>query len=307
MQDGTILVTGAAGLIGNAVRVMLEADGRAVTPIDLSASTEEGRPITVASVSDMHRLHAVAAAAPLNGIIHCAAHSGPMVARDNPFDIVNVNVLGTANILEVARIHRVRRVVFCSTVSAYGNTGTSEGLIGEDSPLRPSSVYGGSKAAAEHIVNTYASQHGVDGVSIRIGWVYGPRRRTSCALREMINNSLLKRSTHLPYGRDFYKQYIFIDDAARALIRALDAPALTRRSYNATGGTYHTLGELAEIVTQILPDARITVDPRPDPDDDVQGRFDIRAAAADLDWRPEVPLEDGLRRYAAWLRQRLPA
>lgn len=305
MQDGTVLVTGAAGLIGNAVRVMLEADGRAVTPIDLTASTEEGWPLTVASVSDIHRLHAVAAAAPLNGIIHCAAYSGPMVARDNPFDIVNVNVLGTANILEVARIHRVRRVVFCSTVSAYGNT--SGDVVDEDVPLRPSSVYGGSKAAAEHIINTYASQHGVDGVSIRIGWVYGPRRRTSCALREMINSSLLKRSYHLPYGRDFYKQYMFIDDAASVLIRALDAPALPRRSYNATGGTYHTLGEIAGIVTRILPDARISVDPRPDPDDDLQGRFDIRAAAADLDWRPEVPLEDGIRRYAAWLRQRLPA
>lgn len=305
MQDGTILVTGAAGLIGNAVRVMLESDGRAVTPIDLSAPTEEGRPLTVASVSDIHRLHAVAAAAPLDGIIHCAAYSGPMVARDNPFDIVNVNVLGTANVLEVARIHRVRRVVFCSTVSAYGNT--SGDLVGENAPLRPSSVYGASKAAAEYIVNSYARQHGVDAVSIRIGWVYGPRRRTSCAIREMISNSLLKQSTHLPYGRDFYKQYIFIDDAARVLIRALDAPALSRPSYNATGGTYHTLGEIAEVITQILPGARITVDARPDPDDDVQGCFDISAAAADLDWRPEVSLEDGIRRYADWLRQRLPA
>src|SRR5919108_5688053 len=101
MPDGAILVTGAAGLIGNAVRVLLEADGRAVTPLDLNASTEEGRPLTVASVNDIHRLHAVAAAAPLHGIIHCAAHSGPMVARDNPFDIVQVNVLGAANVLEV--------------------------------------------------------------------------------------------------------------------------------------------------------------------------------------------------------------
>jgi nucleoside-diphosphate-sugar epimerase len=305
MPDGTILVTGAAGLIGNAVRVMLEADGRAVTPIDLNASTEEGRPLTVASVNDIHRLHAVAAATPLNGIIHCAAHSGPMVARDNPFDIVSVNVLGTANVLEVARIHRVRRVVFCSTVSAYGNT--SGDLVDEDAPLQPSSVYGGSKAAAEQIINTYAIQYGVDGVSIRIGWVYGPRRRTSCAIREMIGRSLLKQPSHLPYGRDFYKQYMFVDDAARVLIRALDAPALPRRSYNATGGTYCTLGEIAEIVMQVLPEARIIVDPRPDPDDDVQGRFDIRAAAADLDWRPEVPLEEGIRRYAAWLRQCLPA
>jgi nucleoside-diphosphate-sugar epimerase len=213
--------------------------------------------------------------------------------------------LGTANVLEVARIHRVRRVVFCSTVSAYGNT--SGDLVDEDAPLRPNSVYGGSKAAAEQIINTYAIQYGVDGVSIRIGWVYGPRRRTSCAIREMIRSSLLGQPCHLSYGRDFYKQYMFVDDAARVLIRALDAPALPRRRYNATGGTYHTLGEIAAIVTRALPEARITVDPRPDPDDDVQGRFDIGAAAADLDWRPEVALEDGIRRYAAWLRQRARA
>jgi len=303
MRDGTILVTGAAGLVGNAVRVMLEAAGRRVLAIDHMAATEEGRPLTVADVSDTHRLHALAGATPLGGIIHCAAYSGPMVARDNPYDIVRVNVLGTASLLELARIRRIPRLVFCSTVSAYGHT--PKGPVIEDSLLRPTSVYGGSKAASEHLLDTYAQQHGVDGVSIRIGWVYGPRRRTYCALRDMIDDAIRGRPTRLPCGRGDYRQYIHVDDSAAALIKALDAPALPRRSYTVTGGTWLTLGEVAAIVRRVLPNADIEIGPDPDPDDDRQAAFDITAAARDLGWQPQVPLEDGIISYADWLRERM--
>jgi len=305
MRDGTVLVTGAAGLVGNAVRVMLETQGRAVLAVDHMAATEEGRTLTIADVTDTHRLHALAGTTPLGGIIHCAAYSGPMVARDNPFDIVRVNVLGTANLLELARIHKIPRLVFCSTVSAYGHTG--KGPLFEDTLLRPTSVYGGSKAASEHLLNTYAEQHGVDGVALRIGWVYGPRRRTYCALRDMIDDALRGRPTRLPCGRNDHRQYIHVDDAAAALIHALDTPVLPRRSYTVTGGTWLTLGEVAAIVRRVLPAADIEIGAAADPDDDQQGAFDISAAARDLGWRPQVALEDGIRRYAEWLRERLRA
>lgn len=304
MSEPTILVTGAAGLLGNAVRVLLETGGQRVLPIDRVPQTEEGRPIIACDLSDVHRLHALAVGNRITGIIHCGAHSGPMVARDNPYSMVQVNIVGTANVLEIARIHGAR-FVFCSSTSAYGNT--PEGLVPEDVPLVPTSVYGASKVAGEQLVSTYGRQYGVDGVSLRLSWVYGPRRTTDCIVRTMIEDALAGRPTRKPFGRDFHRQFIHVEDAARALVMALQTPHLPRQSYNVTGGTYLTLGEIGDIVRGVLPQADIELGDGPDPVDDRQHRFDVSAVERDLHFRPEISLEQGVRTYAAWLRSRAAA
>jgi UDP-glucuronate 4-epimerase len=88
-------VTGAAGLIGNAVRTKLEASGWTVVPLDLVDASRDGKPIMVCDLGDIHRMHALARSHKIEGIIHCGAHSGPMVARDNPYSMVQVNVVGS--------------------------------------------------------------------------------------------------------------------------------------------------------------------------------------------------------------------
>jgi nucleoside-diphosphate-sugar epimerase len=303
MKRGAILVTGAAGLVGNAVRVRLEESGTPVLPIDRVPQTEEGREIVVCDLTDPHRLHAVSVGREIAGIVHCGAYSGPMVERDNPNAIVRVNIGGTANVLELARIHRIPRVVFCSSTSAYGRT--PKGPVREDVPLAPTSVYGASKVASEQLVSSYASQHEVDGVSLRLSWVYGPRRTTDCVIRTMIEDAYRGRATRMPWGQDFHRQYIYVDDAASALIAALDAPALPRRIYNVTGGTCVTLGEVGEIVRRVLPAADIQLAGGPDPIDTLQNEFDISAAREDLGYQPRIDLETGIRNYAQWLEQRL--
>ena len=88
---------------------------------------------------------------------------------------------------------------------------------------------------------------------------------------------------------------------------ALRAPALPRRTYNVTGERILTLGDLAGIVRQLLPEADIAIAPGPDPLDDRQAEFDTRAARCDLGFRPEISLEKGIEAYADWLRERLAA
>ena len=305
MAAAAVMVTGAAGLIGNAVRTKLESSGRIVVPIDLIGSTEEGKPIIVCDVGDIHRLHAVARDHSLAGIIHCGAHSGPMVARDNPYSMVQVNIVGTANILELARLLGAR-VVYCSSTSVYGSTPRAE-PVPEDVALFPVSVYGASKVAGEQLVSTYASQFKVDGVSLRLSWVYGPRRKTDCVVRTMIVDALTGRPTRIPYGQGFHRQYIYVDDVAEALVAALDRPNPPRRIYTVTGGSYQTFDELADTMKRIFPNAEIELGPGPDPDDGVQPPFDISAAARDLGFRPRLTFEDGVRKYAEWLKQRMPS
>jgi len=304
MTGKAVLVTGAAGLVGNAVRRRLEAAGRPVVAVDRVAQSADGQPIIPCDVTDIHRLHAVVADHDIDAIVHCGAFSGPMVARDNPYQMVQVNIVGTANMLELARIHRMRRMVFCSSTSAYGNT--PEGPVPEDVALYPTSVYGGSKAASEQLVWTYFRQFGVDAVALRLSWVYGPGRTTDCIIRTMIEDALAGRPTRVPFGADFHRQFIHVEDAVAALILALDAGTLPRRIYTVTGDTYLTLGEIGDVVKKVLPQADIALEPGPDPVDEVHRRFDIAAARRDLGYAPALDLEQGIRSYAGWIASRTP-
>ncbi|TKB18630.1 MAG: NAD(P)-dependent oxidoreductase [Mesorhizobium sp.] len=299
MSAGAVLVTGAAGLVGNAVRVMLDQAGRDVIPVDRIAATEEGRPIVQCDVTEVHRLHAVVQGRQLAGVIHCGAFSGPMVARDNPPAMVAVNIVGTANVLELARIHAASRFVFCSSTSAYGVTELE--LVPEDVPLRPTTLYGASKVSGEQLVAVYRSQFGLDGVSLRLSWVYGPRRTTDCIIREMVTDALAGKPTHLAFGSNFHRQFIHVEDAARALVTALDQPNLPRDTYNVTGGSYLTFPEIADAVRAVLPSADISIAEGDDPVDDRQTRFDIAAVERDLRFSPRIALVDGIRSYADWL------
>jgi UDP-glucuronate 4-epimerase len=294
----TILLTGAAGLIGRALRPKLVERGDTVIATDQL----EGDGIVACGLTEVHRLHELGAKA--TAILHCGAISGPMVARDNPHLIVQSNIVGTANMLELARVKKMRRVVFLSSVSAYGSTPVGVDPVPEGVVLAPSTVYGASKMAGEAMVDGYQRQHGLDGISLRPAWVYGPGRTTACAIRTMIEDAQAGRPTHFPYGRDFHKQYVHVDDVADAVLLALDAPRFGQRAYTISGDSYLTFSEVATVVRKVLPAADISIDAGGDPMDDLQARFDISAAARDLGYRPRIALEDGIRSYAAWLAAR---
>lgn len=300
MSEDHVLVTGAIGLIGHAVRRRLEDRGTKVVAVDRIATTVEGREVLECDVTDAHGLHALARRHRITGIVHCGAFSGPMVSPNHPIQMVRVNIGGAANIGELARLIGGVRVVFAATATAYGVT--PPGPVPENVVMVPDSMYGASKAASEHVMNAYKLQFGVDTVNMRIGWVYGPRRTTSCLIRQMLTDALAGRTTRIPFGRDFPRQYVHIDDVTDAMVAALDRPNLPQQAYNITGGTWLTLGEVAEAVMRVIPGAKVEVAPGDDPGDMRQERFDISAAARDLDYVPKIALEAGIVSYFEWLK-----
>lgn len=294
-----VLVTGAAGLVGRQLVRRLSEQGRSVLAVDrFSSVTEEGIEIQECDLGDVHGLHAIAQHG-IDSVVHCGAYSGPMVARDAPYSMVQVNIVGTANMLELARIHNARRFVYCSSTSAYGVTKSSP--VMEDSALRPASLYGASKVASEYITTAYANQYGLSAASIRLSWVYGPGRTTPCVIRTMIEDALAKRPTKMPFGSDFPRQFIYVDDAVDGLVKALDAPTLPRSTYNVTGDTRTTLEQVAAVVRAVFKDADIELQSGPDPVDEFQEKFSIEAARRDLGYEPRVALEQGIRAYANWI------
>ena len=303
MATGAIVVTGSAGLIGFGVAARLARQGRAVIGTDRIQPREDGGfPSTDAELTDVHKLHAICGG-DISAIVHCGAVSGPMLGRDNPRAVIETNVAGSANLLEIARQRGVR-LMFCSSTSAYGNTATGLDPVPEDASLTADDIYGATKAAGDILTRAYAAQTGIDAIVLRFSWVYGPRRRTPCVVREMIKDAQAGRTTELPYGRGFTRQYVYIDDVVSAVIAALDAGAIgPQRAFNITGGQRLEFGEIADAVKRALPEAQISLGEGADPEDQRHGRFDISAAARVLGWQPRVAFADGVRDYAGWLAE----
>ena len=303
MASGAIVVTGSAGLIGFGVASRLAREGRAVIGTDRIQPREDGGfPSTDAELADVHKLHAICSG-DIRAIVHCGAVSGPMLGRDNPRAVIETNVAGTANLLEIARQRGVR-LVFCSSTSAYGDTAMGLDPVPEDAPLAANDIYGATKASGDILTRAYAAQTGLDGIVLRFSWVYGPRRRTPCVVREMIKDAQAGRATRLPYGRGFTRQYVYIDDVVSAVIAALDAEDIgPQRAFNVTGGQQLEFGEIADAVSRAVPAAQIALGDGADPEDQSHGRFDISAAARALGWKPRVAFADGVRDYARWLAE----
>jgi len=301
----TVLVTGVAGLIGHALAVRLQAAGRRVIGLDRRAP-RGGRPafeFVEADVNDVHRLHAAIRGREPAAIVHCGGVSGLMVARDNPFLICETNIRGTAHVLEVARLVRPRRLIFCSSISAYGHE-DPDAVVTEDTPLRGRTVYGASKIAGEALVHAYAAEHGVDGLALRFAHVYGPGRETQCFVREMIEDRLAGRPSRLPHARRSRRQYVHVDDVVDAIVAGLDADRLPRRAYNIGPGRQHALGEVADAVRGVLGPHEVEFDDASDPPEYRCGTLDVTAAARDLGWRPKIDLPAGIATYATFLRGR---
>lgn len=301
MASGAVVVTGSAGLIGFGVAARLAQAGRAVIGTDRIQPREEaGFPSVDAELTDVHKLHDICGS-DIAAIVHCGAVSGPMLGRDNPRAVIETNVAGTANLLEIARQRGVR-LVFCSSTSAYGDTAAGLDPVPEDAPLAADDIYGATKAAGDILTRAYAAQTGIDAVVLRFSWVYGPRRRTPCVVREMIRDAQAGRPTALAFGRGFTRQYVYIDDVVSAVIAALDADEIgPRRAFNITGGERLEFGAIADAVRRALPEAQITLGEGADPEDQSHGRLDISAAERVLGWRPQVAFADGVSDYARWL------
>jgi nucleoside-diphosphate-sugar epimerase len=299
-DDDVILVTGARGFIGAAVCGQLRTGGQHVVAIDRTTDGPDTS-IIECDVADIHRIHQVFLSHRPTVVVHCAAYSGPMVARDNPHAIASVNIGGTANLLEAARIHGLRRLVFLSSNTVYGN---HPDPISEESALEPTTVYGATKVSGEKLINAYARRYGVEGVSLRISAVYGPNRQTYCYIRTLIENAVRGDPTSLPFGADFPRQYLHIDDAVDAITRAVKTPTIQGRVYNIAGREWLTMAGIADIAQQVLPAIEAHLQPGADPDDDEnQGPISVAAAHADHGFAPRVSLHDGIHDYAEWISQ----
>ena len=302
MIHKAVLVTGAGGLIGSKVIEMLQNLDVDVVATDIK-NPDLACPFLAADFMDSSSVRALFDH-PIGSIIHCGAISGPMLGRDDPAGTIRINVDGTVTLLEEVRKRQLGRFIYCGSIAAYGATGDVVGAdpIKTSAPLAAADIYGASKAAGDMMVRAYVHDHGVDACILRIGWVYGPKRRTRSLIYNLIRNALDGHQTIIPHDGKHAIQQVHVDDVARGLVRAWQSNDIKGRVFNLTGGVRHAMRDIAALVASIVPDTRYQFKDGVAYPDVEQSLFDISETCKALDWKPEIPLDAGIRSYADWLQ-----
>lgn len=313
-----VLVTGACGFIGSHLCEALLARGDTVTGIDdcnrfydPAIKEAHGRALAAnprfslvrGSILDPAALGRAFGTHKPDVVVHLAAWAGVRPSIERPALYVRENVDGTAAVLEAVRaLAPAPRLVFASSSSVYG--GKSKVPFHEDDPVdRAVSPYAATKRAGELLAWTYHHLFGLDVVALRFFTVYGPRQRPEMAIHKFA--TLMAAGQPVPrYGNgQSARDYTFIDDVVKGVLAAVDRGAVSTggyRIYNLGNSRTVTLDQLIEALASAL-GVHAQVRALPDQPGDVPLTWaDVSRARAELDYRPEVPLERGLAAFAHW-------
>jgi nucleoside-diphosphate-sugar epimerase len=297
------LVTGGAGFIGcNIVNALLELGHEPVVLDDLSSGYRENLVAGVPFVEgDVRDLDAVARAMVGCGVVfHLAASVGNVRSIEHPQIDSAINVLGTLNVLETARVGRIDRVVFSSSAGIFGELKTLP--ISEDHPQDPDSPYGTSKLAAEKMCLVYNKLYGMHNVCLRYFNVYGPHQRFDAYgnVIPIFADRILKQEPLTIFGDgEQTRDFVNVHDVAAANVQAGLAQGVSG-AFNIGSATRITINELARVMHQIaaVPAALRYAPPRMG---DVRNSLaDIQAAVSAFGFDPATPMARGLAEYWAW-------
>jgi UDP-glucuronate 4-epimerase len=233
-----------------------------------------------------------------DAIVHLAAMAGVRASVENPWLYYDVNLTGTLNLLEAARVSGKPNFVFAGTSSAYGATKVVP-FIETDPSDRPLAPYPASKRAAELLGYSYHHLHGLDFTALRFFTVYGPRGRPDMMAYRVLDSVRLGQQIPLYNGGQMHRDWTFVSDIVAGVVGAAD-----RR----LGFEVINLGRgepilLADFVASIesLAGRKANLVPAPMMDADVAYTFaDIDKARRLLGYDPKVGVGDGVRRFFEW-------
>ncbi len=314
------LVTGGAGFIGSHLVDALLGRGDEVLVIDDLSSGKRAN-LEQAGSAELRIGDVSSADVAASGfgdfepscVFHVAAQVDVRRAVADPGHDAVVNLLGTIRVLEAARSSSTP-VVFASTGGAiYGEGEGRELPFDEAAECRPETPYGLSKLAAESYVELYRAVHGVPGIALRFGNVYGPRQdpHGEAGVVAIFCGQMVSRATPTIFGNGAQtRDYVYVGDAVGALVlageRLLDAGTPLQGPLNVGTGVETSVLELAERLRELAGEADLLPELAPARTGEVQrNALDAGAAARVLDWRPSVGLGAGLEQTLASVRDGL--
>lgn len=294
-----ILVTGGAGFIGSHVVDAYVAAGHTVTVVDNLSTGKRGninpRARFVRADIGSPALRDVFRRGRFDVVNHHAAQIDVRHSVADPLNDARINVLGLVHLLELARVHRVKKVIFSSSGGTYyGECSRPAAESAAPSPLSP---YGVSKLSSEFYLRAYRALHGLDFTVLRYGNVYGPRQdpHGEAGVVAIFCQRLLADQPLWVFGNGRQKRdYVYVGDVARASFHALRRGS--GQAINIGTGRPVSVNELAQTLTAIHGGPSRVIRKSARPGELFRSWMDVRKARRVLGWRAELGLADGLAR-----------
>lgn len=325
-----ILVTGAAGFIGMHVTRALLARGESVVGIDnlndyydpalKHARLEEigraGGDFTFHRLdfADAEALEGALAGVAIDRIVHLGAQAGVRYSLEAPATYIRSNLVGHANILELARHRKVAHLVYASSSSVYGG-GTTLPMSVEQRTDRPLSLYAATKRADELLSESYANLFELPQTGLRFFTVYGPWGRPDMAMWLFTDAILAGRPIQLFNHGEMRRDFTFVDDIVDGLIRLLDLPPLAdgmpkpggshapHAIYNIGNSRSEELRRLVSLIEQATGKTAI-VEPADMQPGDMRDTFaDTGPIANATGFQARTGLDDGVPAFVRWFRE----
>ncbi|MEI9477924.1 MAG: NAD-dependent epimerase/dehydratase family protein, partial [Deltaproteobacteria bacterium] len=248
----------------------------------------------------------------IDRIIHMAAKLDPK-DQAPPISVINTNIIGTANVLEAARLEGVKRVVFCSTRGVYEDIDEEHVYpkyipVNEDykkisSPTKHS-LYDATKQFCEHLLQKYYEMYGVDYIALRFGSTFSPGKQARhgplSLVCKMIENAMKGEAMDIPKGGDEIDDFIYNKDVAEGIVLAAFAKNVKHRFFNIASGKGCTIRDIAEAIKKFYPNAIFNIGPG----FNFRGIeikyscvYDISRAREELGYEPKYSLEEAMKDY----------
>ncbi|MFB6231473.1 MAG: GDP-mannose 4,6-dehydratase [Salinibacter sp.] len=314
-----ILVSGGAGFIGAHLCRRLLNDGHVVQAVDnfdpyYDREIKEegiadltGRPNFHFYEQDINNtafLGSVLKGQSIDAIVHLAAKAGVRASIENPVGCAHFNITGTQSMLEFARQMEVKKFVFGSSSSVYGNN-EKVPFAEEDAVHHPISPYAASKRSGELLAHTYHHLYDMTVHCLRLFTVYGPRQRPDLAIHKFARQLLTGQPITMYGDGTSSRDYTYVNDIIDGIVQSLHrAHALDQEEYEIInlGGSETT--ELLDLIHGIGDALGIEpmIEQQPMPPGDVKRTYaDISKARELLDWAPETSIDEGLEKFAEWV------
>ena len=324
----TTLITGGIGWVPSNITRAIAATGEQVVTYDLMEPDDmfdqllgelRANVTTFAGdITNVEQLREVCARYGITSIIHAAAIT-PRRDREmrEPARIIDVNLGGTVNVLDVARtLPNFRRFIYISSGAAIGEVPDAE-IIDETTPSHATSLYGITKHTSERVVSRYRTLFDLDAVSVRLANVFGPMERITpgyvgaTELREMLRIHFDGQPVKVNSLAGPWLDWTYVGDIAEGIKRIWEAPALRHDVYTNTCSQLHSIGDVLEAFAQYLPGFSYEQVERDQANYIVSGSepgaVPSNARMRDeLGWTSPTSFDAGMRQYLDWIQQHGP-
>ena len=235
-------------------------------------------------------------------VVHIAARAGVRPSLENPLEYIKTNIYGTTNILDKMQKTNVKKLVFASSSSVYGNCKAEK--FSEDLKVtEPISPYAATKSACEQIIYTYSKLYNIQAICLRFFTVYGPKQRPDLAIRKF--TELIEQNKPIPVYGDgtTMRDYTYINDIIDGIVSAINYDKTPYEIINLGGGSPVTLNEMIKTIEDVLGKKAIIERLSMQPGDVDKTVSDITKAKNLLNYNPKTTFKEGIKKFIEWRKK----